>query len=116
MIINFGPNGQKPKNPLVQVLMAIGGLILLGIAFTFSLVFFAVIIVIGLGYWLYFWWKTRSFRKILKEQIEKGQREASTKNTEYQYQHDSESIIIEGDAVRLPDESDDDHKSPKQLQ
>ena len=108
MMIIFGPQGQKPgqgpKNPLTQILMAIIWLVVLVLAFMFSLVFFAVVVVVGLGYWLYFWWKTRALREALRQQMQN----ASTQTgAPFQHQHhDPESIIIEGEAIRVLDEED----------
>ena len=41
--------------------------LLLVAAFTFSLVLFAVLVVVGLLVWTYLWWKTRALRKQMRE-------------------------------------------------
>lgn len=53
---------------LRNALALITGAILLVIGFMFSLVILAVVFVIGLAVWGYFWWKTRKLRQALREE------------------------------------------------
>ena len=103
MIIS-GPPGQKPKSPLTRILAAIISLIVLGLALTFSLVFFAILIVVGVIMWLYFWWKTRQLRKIIRENSQAANMENSYSS---ESSEGSDGLIIEGDAIRLPDEAEE---------
>ena len=97
MSINFNSRGRPPQGPLAQLLTVIGGALVLGAAFMFSLVFFAVLAVAGLIFWLYFMWKTRALRRQMREQLDTDAR-ASAPTTE------ASGEIIEGEAVRVVDE------------
>jgi len=46
------------------------GLILLILGFMFSVVILSVIAVLGLGFWGYFWWKTRALRQAIQENMQ----------------------------------------------
>ena len=62
----------------------------------FSLVVFAVIFAVGLGFWAYLWWKTRGLRQALREQVAHADRNPETTT------HPS-ATVIEGEYVRLDD-------------
>ena len=62
------------------------------VALMFSVVFFAIILTLGLVAWAYLWWKSRDLRKQMREQ--QGRREAA------------EGLVIEGEVIREV-ESDD---------
>ena len=99
MSINFSSRGRPPQGPLAQLLTVIGGALVLGAAFMFSLVFFAVLAIAGLIFWLYFMWKTRALRRQMREQLDAGAgAQASAPTTE------ASGEIIEGEAVRVVDE------------
>ena len=68
------------------------------LAFTFSLVFLAVVAVAGLLVWGYVWWKTRELRRRIKDQMQNPPFEQPTVEPE------GEGEIIEGEAVRVVDE------------
>ena len=70
MNINFNRPPRSPKGILAQLFTVVVGAILLGAAFMFSLVFFAVLAIAGLIFWLYFWWKTRAVRAQLRKQMQ----------------------------------------------
>lgn len=95
MSINFNSRGRRPQGPVAQLLTVIGGALVLGAAFMFSLVFFAVLAIAGLIFWLYFMWKTRALRRQMREQ-----RGAQTPGATTEASGD----IIEGEAVRVVDE------------
>ncbi len=99
MSINFNSHGRPPQGPLAQLLTVIGGALVLGAAFMFSLVFFAVLAVAGLIFWLYFMWKTRALRRQMREQ-QGAQRGAQAPGPTPPASGD----IIEGEAVRVVDE------------
>lgn len=67
------------RNPLPEhgLLGKIGavitGAILLVLGLMFSVVLLAVIAVVGLAAFGYFWWKTRGLRKAMRERPENGQ-------------------------------------------
>ena len=74
MSINFNSRGRQPKGLIAQLLTVIGGALVLGAVFMFSLVFFAVLAIAGLIFWLYFMWKTRALRRQMREQLDAGAR------------------------------------------
>ena len=100
MSINFNSRGRPPQGPIAQVLTVIGGALVLGAAFMFSLVFFAVLAIAGLIFWLYFMWKTRALRRQMREQID-AQMDAQASGPA---SAPASGDIIEGEAVRVVDE------------
>lgn len=104
MFINFNPSGRPPKGILAQLLTLVLGALVLGAAFMFSLVFFAILAVAGLILWLYFWWKTRLLRKQIRERMLEQRRnpadQAQASSTP------SDGDIIEGEAVRVDENRD----------
>jgi hypothetical protein len=99
MNINFDP-ARRP-GLLAQVLTAIVGLVLLAVAFMFSLVFFAVVAVAGLVFWMYFMWKTRALRQQLRERMDEQVRAQDFEPPVSDPATGGE--IIEGEAVRVVD-------------
>ena len=99
MSISFNSRGRRPQGPVAQLLTVIGGALVLGAAFMFSLVFFAVLAIAGLIFWLYFMWKTRALRRQMREQLD-AQRGAQSSGPAAPASGD----IIEGEAVRVVDE------------
>ena len=100
MSINFNSRGRRPQGPVAQVLTVIGGALVLGAAFMFSLVFFAVLAIAGLIFWLYFMWKTRALRRQMREQMD-VQMDAQASGPA---SAPASGDIIEGEAVRVVDE------------
>lgn len=66
----------------------LAGAILLILGFVFSLVVFAVIVVLGLAVWGYVWWKTRKLRRAMQGQAPGGR------------VIDGEATVVEEDGVR----------------
>ena len=100
MSTNFNSRGRPPQGPLAQLLTVIGGALVLGAAFMFSLVFFAVLAIAGLIFWLYFMWKTRDLRRQMREQMD-VQMDAQASGPA---SAPASGDIIEGEAVRVVDE------------
>ena len=100
MSINFNSRGRRPQGPVAQLLTVIGGALVLGAAFMFSLVFFAVLAIAGLIFWLYFMWKTRALRRQMREQLERETNAPASGPASAPASGD----IIEGEAVRVVDE------------
>ena len=73
-------SGPNPMIVFRNALALLGGAILLIVGFMFSIVLLAVVAVLGLSAWGYFYWKTRKLRRAMKE-------------------HTPESLIIEGEAI-----------------
>ncbi len=59
---------EPPQGPLAKLLAFIAGATLLVLGFMFSVVLLAVVAVVVLCVWGYFWWKTRELRRVLREQ------------------------------------------------
>jgi hypothetical protein len=67
--------------------------VLLFVAFTFSLVLFAVLVAVGLTVWAYLWWKTRALRQHLREQMGEPMAEAAGRSP-------PGGRVIEGEVIR----------------
>ena len=103
MFIRFnGP--QQNAGPLSKILAAAAGLLLLGVALMFSLVFFVVLAVAGLLFWLYFWWKTRALRRQMREQMSAQGQPSEVDFGSPVGPESGDGEIIEGEATRVIDE------------
>lgn len=71
--------------PLGKLLALALGVVLLVLAFMFSIVLLAVAAVAGAALWGYVWWKTRALRRAMRE-------------------HSDEGVVIEGEG-RVIDEA-----------
>lgn len=60
----FGVSGPGILGKLVTI---VAGVLLLAAAFMLSLLVFAVVAVVALGVFGYFWWKTRELRRQMRE-------------------------------------------------
>ena len=100
MSISFNSRRRPPQGPLAQLLTVLGGALVLGAAFMFSLVFFAVLAIAGLIFWLYFMWKTRALRRQMREQLDAERTVQASGSASPPPAGD----IIEGEAVRVVDE------------
>lgn len=60
------------------------GTILLILGFMFSIVIISIIALIGLGFWSYFWWKTRALRQGMQKHMPR---------------QESDGQIIDGEAL-----------------
>ena len=67
----------------------------------FSLVFVAVIAVLGLVAWGYFWWKTRALRRQMQEQMERMQQQGFEPPFR---QPAADENVIDGEAVRVDED------------
>ena len=100
MSLSFNSRRRRPQGPVAQLLTVLGGALVLGAAFMFSLVFFAVLAIAGLIFWLYFMWKTRALRRQMREQLERETNAPASGPASAPASGD----IIEGEAVRVVDE------------
>lgn len=57
-----------PGTLLGKLLAAVATVVGALLVFTLSLAMFAVLLVLGLGFGTYLWWKTRALRRALREQ------------------------------------------------
>jgi len=98
MNTSFDPTGSGPQSLLGRIIGAVVGVIALGVALMFSAVVFVVLAVVVLALWGYFWWKTRTLRRQMQEQMRSPEFESR------QPEMTGDGDIIEGEAVRLDDE------------
>lgn len=83
---------------VVGVAVAAGVFVL---ALTFSLVLFAVVATVGVVVGGWFWWKTRAFRKQMREAMEAARREAEAAgHAPPGHSAARDSVIIEGEVIR----------------
>ena len=64
------PTSSRAMQVVAKVAAVIGGAILIVSALAISLIFFAVLIVVGVLFGGYLWWKTRELRKQIRTQLE----------------------------------------------
>jgi hypothetical protein len=57
-----------PPGPFAKFFALVLGAVLLVLGLMFSVVLLAVVAVLGLAAWGYFWWQTRALRKAMREQ------------------------------------------------
>lgn len=85
---------------LKNLLGLLTGAILLLLGFMFSVLILFVIAVIGLGIWIYFWWKTRALRQAMQANVPRQEPDGQI--------IDGEAIVVEEYRVDmkkvLPDE------------
>lgn len=101
----FNRLNQKPSQPagLLQKIGAIvATVIVFGLALTFSVVFFAVVVAAGALIWGYVWWRTRDLRKAMRE----AQARATSAQTGRRASNDN-AVVIEGEVIR---EIRDEHR------
>jgi ABC-type transport system involved in Fe-S cluster assembly fused permease/ATPase subunit len=90
------PPSANPPSPLRKLVGVIVTISVAIVALMFSAMFFAVIAVVGLIAWAYFWWKTRDVRKQMREfakQSESMMQEQAASNDE----------VFEGEVIRVVD-------------
>jgi hypothetical protein len=85
--------GARPPSLVARVLAFAAGAVVLAAALFFSVIVFAVLLVVGViaGAWL--WWQTREVRGVLREQMREAQRAGSSPQAR-------EGEVIEGDYIR----------------
>lgn len=84
----LGPIGRLFAS-LAAILAGIGVLM-------FSLVLFAILLTLGLGFGLYLWWKTRGLRAAMREQMAQAGRA-----TDEGPRAAGDATVIEGEYVRI---------------
>ena len=110
MYINFNSSGRPQQSLATRIVGAVIAVIVFGLALMFSAVVFVVLAVVALGFWVYFWWKTRALRRTLQEQGRAGGFETTAGGTASPRSSVSNTPeIIEGEAVRV----DEDHEPPQ---
>ena len=64
---NLKQKSPKPVGPLQKIAAIAAAVLVFGLALTFSILFFAVVVAAGGLIWGYVWWKTRDLRKVMQE-------------------------------------------------
>ncbi|NMF89621.1 CPBP family intramembrane glutamic endopeptidase [Aromatoleum petrolei] len=101
---NLKQNPPKPVGPLQKVAAIAAAVLVFGLALTFSILFFAVVVAAGGLIWGYVWWKTRNLRKAMQ----KAQAEGSARRGP----PPADNLVIEGEVLREIREEDRD--APRQ--
>jgi len=86
-------NTDSPPGPLQKLLALLVGTVLLILGFMLSVVVLAVVAVLGVIGFGYFWWKTRDLRKAMREHSEAAIFEENTVIV------DGEARVIEGELL-----------------
>jgi membrane protein implicated in regulation of membrane protease activity len=91
------------SNPLRKIIAFVATVALISLALMFSLVVFAVILVIGAMAWAYLWWKTRELRKQMRNYPPRGMvMEGEVVEGEV-----IRGQVIEGEVIRVEDSRDE---------
>lgn len=92
-------NQQRPRlayvriarNPISTALAFIAGAALLVAGFFFSLIVIAILLGVGAIGGTYLWWKTRTLRREMREQLQAAQQRMNP---------DQGGVIVEGEVIR----------------
>ncbi len=93
---NLRRNPPKPPGLLQKMGAIAAAVVIFGLALTFSVVFFALVVAIGLVIWGYAWWRTRDLRKAMRE----ARTRASNGGPAGRGPASGQGIVIEGEVVR----------------
>jgi len=88
----------RPEQPgfVGKLVSVVIGAVLLVLGFMFSVVLLAVVFVVGLAVWAWFWWKTRKLREQLR---------ANPPPYAEREQQQGDGHVIEGEAVIVAEET-----------
>ncbi len=84
----------RPVGLMQKIGAVLAGIVVFALALTVSVLFFAVVVAVGLVVSGVVWWKTRALRKAMREVRAEAERRAS------QGPAPNEGIVIEGEVVR----------------
>lgn len=93
---NLRQNPSRPMSLLQKIGAIAATVVVFGIALTFSVVFFALVLALGAVIWGYVWWKTRNLRKAMRE----AQAKAGTDGRASTGRTRRDGLVIEGEVVR----------------
>ncbi|MEZ5627457.1 MAG: hypothetical protein R3E34_08025 [Rhodocyclaceae bacterium] len=91
----FARRNGRPLSPWQKIVGSVAAIGLFGLALVFSVVVFAVVLTVGAAVWGWFWWKTRSLRKQMREAQANQPGRAQ------------EGLVIEGEVIREVNEPDE---------
>lgn len=99
---NLNRNPAKPAGLLQKIGAIAATVIIFGLALTFSVLFFAVVVAVGVVIGGFLWWKTRDMRKMMREAQAQAQAQAQARAGESPRRGSTraEGIVIEGEVVR----------------
>lgn len=101
---NLKQNPPKPVGPLQKVAAIAAAVLVFGLALTFSVLFFAVVVAVGGLIWGYVWWKTRNLRKVMQEAQAQARGRAPRGPA-------ADGTVIEGEVLR--EIRDEGHENPR---
>ena len=97
---NLNQNPSKPAGLFQKIGAVAATVIIFGLALTFSVLFFAVVVAVGLVVGGYFWWKTRDLRKVMREAQAQAQAQARARGATQPGTRPADGMVIEGEVVR----------------
>jgi uncharacterized protein HemX len=97
---NLNRNPTKPAGLLQKIGAIAATVIIFGLALTFSVLFFAVVVAVGLVIGGFLWWKTRDMRKMMRDAQAQAQAQARAGESPQRGSARAEGIVIEGEVVR----------------
>lgn len=103
MRINF-ESGRPPAGVFARFCGLLIGAATLAALLMASLVLFAVVAVVGAGVGIYFWWKTRALRRVLRDEMRKAAEAGVNAAQATADEPPRQGEVIDGEAVRVPDE------------
>ena len=90
---NLRQTPPKPVGPLQKIAAVVVAVLVFGLALTFSILFFAVVVAVGGLIWGYLWWKTRNLRKVMQEAQAQARGPSSRRPA-------ADVTVIEGEVLR----------------
>jgi len=96
LLRNLNQNPSKPIGLLQKIGAIAAAIVIFGLALTFSVLFFAVVVAVGVVILGYGWWKTRDLRKVMRE----TQAQAHARGPAPRGPKPGGGIVIEGEVVR----------------
>ena len=103
MRINF-ETGRPPSGVFARFCGLLIGAATLAALLMASLVLFVVVAVVGVGVGIYFWWKTRALRKVLRDEMRKAAEAGVNAPHAAASEPPMQGEVIDGEAVRVPDD------------
>ena len=98
---NLKQHPPKPVGPLQKIAAIAVAVLVFGLALTFSILFFAVVVAVGGLIWGYLWWKTRNLRKVMQEDQAQAQARGPAPRGPA-----ADGTVIEGEVLREIREED----------
>ncbi|MCK0510020.1 hypothetical protein [Aromatoleum buckelii] len=94
LLKNLNHNPSKPVGLLQKLGAIAAAAVIFGLALTFSVIFFAVVVAAAVLLWGYVWWKTRDLRKAMRAN------QTHARASAHRGPKPGQGIVIEGEVVR----------------